>query len=74
MGSEMCIRDRVKVLQSIGRGLRKSDNGSITQLYDIADDMHIRKHKNFTLRHSAERIKIYNKEQFPYKVYPIDLK
>ena len=67
-------KSQVKVLQSIGRGLRKSDNGSITQLYDIADDMHIRKHKNFTLRHSAERIKIYNKEQFPYKVYPIDLK
>ena len=67
-------KSQVKVLQSIGRGLRKSDDGSVTKLYDIADDLHIRKHKNFTLRHSAERIKIYTKEQFPYKIHQIDLK
>lgn len=67
-------KSQVKVLQSIGRGLRKSDDGSVTQLYDIADDLHIRSHKNFTLRHSAERIKIYTKEQFPHKIYKVDLK
>ena len=67
-------KSQVKVLQSIGRGLRQSDDGSTTQLYDIADDLHIRKHKNFTLRHSAERIKIYTKEQFPYKIYEVNLK
>ena len=67
-------KSQVKVLQSIGRGLRQSDNGSVTKLYDIADDMHIKSHKNFTLRHSAERIKIYTKEQFPYKIHQIDLK
>ena len=67
-------KSQVKVLQSIGRGLRQSDDGSVTQLYDIADDMHIRSHKNFTLRHSAERIKIYTKEQFPHKIYKVDLK
>ena len=67
-------KSQVKVLQSIGRGLRQSDDGSVTQLYDIADDLHIRSHKNFTLRHSAERIKIYTKEQFPHKIYKVDLK
>lgn len=67
-------KSQVKVLQSIGRGLRKSDDGSVTKLYDIADDLHIKSHKNFTLRHSAERIKIYTKEQFPYKIYKLDLK
>ena len=67
-------KSQVKVLQSIGRGLRKSDNGSVTKLYDIADDLHTKGHKNFTLRHSAERIKIYTKEQFPYKIVQLNLK
>ena len=67
-------KSQIKVLQSIGRGLRQSDDGSNTTLYDIADDLHVKGHKNFTLRHSGERIKIYAKEQFPYKIIPIDLK
>lgn len=67
-------KSQVKVLQSIGRALRQSDDGSVAKLYDIADDMHVKSHKNFTLRHSAERIKIYTKEQFPYKIYKLDLK
>jgi type I site-specific restriction endonuclease len=67
-------KSQVKVLQSIGRGLRQSDDGRTTRLFDIADDLHIRNHKNFTLKHSAERIKIYTKEGFKYKIYPINLK
>jgi len=67
-------KSQVKVLQSIGRALRQSDDGSNAKLYDIADDMHVKSHKNFTLRHSAERIKIYTKEQFPYKIHQINLK
>jgi len=67
-------KSQVKVLQSIGRGLRQSDDGRTTKLFDIADDLHIKSHKNFTLKHSAERIKIYTKEGFRYKIYPIDLK
>ena len=67
-------KSQVKVLQSIGRGLRKSDDGSVTNLFDVADDLSVKEYKNFTLRHSAERIKIYTKEGFKYKVYPINLK
>lgn len=67
-------KSQIKVLQSIGRGLRKSDDGRDTTLYDIADDFHTKGYKNFTLRHSAERIKIYTKEGFKYKIFPINLK
>ena len=67
-------KSQVKVLQSIGRGLRQSDDGRTTKLFDVADDLHVGSHKNFTLKHSAERIKIYTKEGFKYKIYPIDLK
>ena len=67
-------KSQVKVLQSIGRGLRKSDNGVATNLYDISDDLHCRGYRNFTLKHSAERIKIYSREGFKYKIFPINLK
>ena len=67
-------KSQVKVLQSIGRALRMSDDGSVAKLYDIADDFHVKSHKNFTLKHSGERIKIYSKEQFPYNIFKLDLK
>jgi len=66
-------KSQIRVLQSIGRGLRQSDDGSTAKLYDIADDLHIGKKANFTLRHSAERIKIYTSEKFPYKITQVDI-
>jgi superfamily II DNA or RNA helicase len=67
-------KSQIRVLQSIGRGLRMSDDGRTTILYDIADDLHYKSRKNFTLQHSAERIKIYTKEQFPFKISKVDIK
>ena len=67
-------KSQVKVLQSIGRGLRNSDDGSTTQLYDIADDLHWKSRKNYTLLHSAERVKIYARESFKHKIYEVELK
>jgi superfamily II DNA or RNA helicase len=66
-------KSQIRVLQSIGRGLRKSDDGRITTLYDIADDLHWKKNMNYTLNHSAERIKIYNREQFKYTIHKVDI-
>ena len=66
-------KSQIRVLQSIGRGLRKSDNNTVTTLYDIADDLHWKKNMNYTLNHSAERIKIYNREQFKYTIHKIDI-
>ena len=62
-------KSRIRVLQSIGRGLRKSDKGDLyTTLLDIADDFSYKDRKNFTLNHFLERINIYNEEQFEYKI------
>ena len=66
-------KSQIKVLQSIGRGLRKSDDGRTTKLFDIADDLHWKHAKNYTLTHAADRIKIYTKEKFNYKIYEIKL-
>lgn len=67
-------KSQIKVLQSIGRGLRQSEDGRETTLYDIADDLSYDKRRNFALLHSAERVKIYEKEQFKYKMYKVDMK
>lgn len=66
-------KSQVKILQSIGRGLRLSDDGRTTKLFDIADDFHWRSKKNYTLKHAAERIKIYAREKFKYKLYEVKL-
>lgn len=67
-------KSQIRVLQSIGRGLRVSEDGRDTKLYDIADDFRSNGKANFTLRHSAERIKIYNQEKFTHKLTKIKLK
>jgi superfamily II DNA or RNA helicase len=66
-------KSQIKVLQSIGRGLRQSDNGRQTKLFDVADDLHWKTRRNYTLLHSAERVKIYEKEQFKYKIVKVDI-
>ena len=63
----------VRVLQSIGRGLRKSETKDKVTVYDIGDDLRYKSYRNHTLRHMDERISIYTKEGFNYKVLNIRL-
>jgi superfamily II DNA or RNA helicase len=67
-------KSRIRNLQSIGRGLRLSDNNQETVLYDIADDLRWKNRKNYAYRHHEDRIKIYDEEKFPYKIHNITLK
>ena len=67
-------KSQIRVLQSIGRGLRKTDDGKDTTLYDISDDISWKTRKNYSLLHSFERLKIYQKEQFEYKTIQLELK
>lgn len=66
-------KSQIRVLQSIGRGLRVSDDGRTTKLYDIADDLRHKGKPNFSLLHCGERIKIYKKELFPFKITEVIL-
>jgi superfamily II DNA or RNA helicase len=63
----------IRVLQSIGRGLRKSSNKDHVKLYDISDNLNFKKYKNHTMRHFDERIKIYNRENFVFNILKIKL-
>ena len=67
-------KSRVKVLQSIGRGLRKLFSKSMFTLYDIADDLTWKSKQNHTILHFVERIKMYNEEKFDYKIYNVELR
>jgi superfamily II DNA or RNA helicase len=67
-------KSRIRNLQSIGRGLRQNEGKEKAVLYDIADDMRYKKHMNYTLKHFVERTKLYNEEEFPFKIYKIGLK
>lgn len=66
-------KSKIKVLQSIGRILRKSDNGQKATVFDIIDDLKYKSRDNFALRHSNERFKYYTTEEFDYKINTIDL-
>jgi len=63
----------VRVLQSIGRGLRKSDTKDKVTIYDIGDDLRYKKYRNHALRHMDERIDIYTNEKFLYNLTKIRL-
>jgi superfamily II DNA or RNA helicase len=65
-------KSRIRTLQSIGRVLRigRSDKAV---LYDIVDDIHWKKRRNYALKHFFERIKIYDQERFNYTIYQIKL-
>ncbi len=65
-------KSQIRVLQSIGRGLRKSDNNEPTVLYDIIDDLQWHKKKNFALTHADQRLLIYEKEKFLTKTFKVD--
>lgn len=66
-------KSQIRVLQSIGRGLRKAENDQDTKLIDLADDLNYEGSKNFTLKHSAERIKMYTKEKFDFELHKVEL-
>jgi superfamily II DNA or RNA helicase len=66
-------KSKIRNLQSIGRGLRTHDSKAQCNLYDIGDDLSYKSKKNFTLLHMAERIKLYNDEQFDYTLNKVTL-
>ena len=63
-------KSRIRNLQSIGRGLRKTDGKDSMRLFDIADDLQC---DNYTLNHLKDRINIYNEENFSYEIKQFEL-
>lgn len=66
-------KSEIKVLQSIGRTLRKGNDADYATLYDITDDLSSGSFENYTLKHFKKRIEIYGNEQFPFKIYNVSI-
>jgi superfamily II DNA or RNA helicase len=66
-------KSEIKVLQSIGRTLRKASDSEKATLYDITDDLSVGSFENYTLRHFKKRIEIYSQEQFNFKIYTVEI-
>ena len=67
-------KSRIRNLQSIGRGLRMSEDKTSMTLFDIADDLCTKKTKNYTYEHFRSRLEIYSSEKFKFKIYKVELK
>ena len=61
------------VKQSIGRGLRIHESKNKVHIIDFVDDFSWKGSSNYLLDHMQERKRIYEKENFPYNEYEIDL-
>jgi superfamily II DNA or RNA helicase len=66
-------KSEIKVLQSIGRALRKGNDADKATLYDITDDLSVGSYENYTLKHFRKRIEIYGTEQFQFKIYNVNI-
>lgn len=64
-------KSKIRNLQSIGRGLRLKEGKTVCKLFDIADDMSYKSHKNHTLNHAAERYRLYMSEEFNVKLIEV---
>ena len=71
-------KSKIKVLQSLGRGLRKHPEKSRIVIFDIVDDMRWKSkrgkvHSNYLYDHWVERAKYYQEQEFTQKsqLYPI---
>lgn len=56
----------VKVIQSIGRGIRKAKDKDFVQIYDVCSTC------KYSKRHLTQRKKFYKEEDFPFKVTKVD--
>ena len=56
----------VRVIQSIGRGIRKAEDKDFVQIWDITSTA------KFSKRHLAKRKKFYNEAKYPFNINKVD--
>ena len=66
-------KSEVLIKQSLGRGMRLFEGKEKVNIIDFVDDFSWGGKDNYLMKHSKERIEIYKKEQFEYKMYEIKI-
>lgn len=64
-------KSHVRVIQSIGRALRRSEEKQKAVIYDIIDNISWKSKENFSLRHAHKRIEFYEDEGFKYRIIEV---
>jgi len=67
-------KSKIRVLQSIGRGLRKGEIKHEIMVWDIIDNLKYGDYTNHALLHFYNRLEIYNKEQFEYNIRHVKIR
>lgn len=65
-------KSMIRIIQSIGRGLRIAANNQSTTLIDIVDDLSYKSRESYSIKHAAERLGIYIDHEFNFKVIEVD--
>lgn len=65
-------KSKIRLLQSIGRGLRLHETKDRLNVLDFVDDLRLKKY-NFMYKHYTERLSYYKSEGFPYEEKIIEL-
>ena len=58
----------VRVIQSIGRGVRRADDKDFVEIYDFTSTA------KFSKRHLTERKKFYKEANYPFSIEKVDYK
>src|SRR5699024_10256112 len=67
-------KSKIRIFQSIGRGLRTHSTKSHATIYDLCDDLRCNaKRENYALQHFRKRVELYKKEKFKMKVMELDI-
>ena len=64
-------KSEVLIKQSLGRGMRKFAGKEKVNIIDFVDDFSYGGAMNYLLKHSFDRIEIYKKEKFAYKIFEV---
>jgi superfamily II DNA or RNA helicase len=64
----------IRIVQTIGRMMRKHSSKDHAEIYDVVDDFSMGKYEGYMIGHAQKRIKIYSDQEHPVKFYPIHIK
>jgi superfamily II DNA or RNA helicase len=62
-------KGRIRLIQTIGRALRKSDRKDVSYIHDLSDNLCSKNKKNYSFKHFKERLRMYVEEEFPYRTF-----
>jgi superfamily II DNA or RNA helicase len=64
-------KSEVLIKQTLGRGMRLHETKEKVTVVDFVDDFSFNGKQNYLMKHCKDRIDIYKKEHFEYKIYEI---